>query len=160
YDWRGAINAMAQIPTAHEAALTMSFRFGDKIAHYANEVLKLLGSKYLLRGNPEKQGGVRDIAGPSAILCRTNAGGIVAITNALEAGITPSIAEKTVKQLDAYIAATKRLMAGKPVEYPIEFFGYASWDDVKVAVNFPEGEDLSMWVGLVEKFGIDQLEKV
>src|SRR5262249_9456708 len=56
YDWRGAINAMAQIPTAHEAALTMSFRFGDKIAHYANEVLKLLGSKYLLRGNPEKQG--------------------------------------------------------------------------------------------------------
>jgi L-asparaginase II len=35
YAWRGAVNAMQQLPL-HESRLTTSFRFGDAIADVAN----------------------------------------------------------------------------------------------------------------------------
>jgi superfamily I DNA/RNA helicase len=60
----------------------------------------------------------------------------------------------------AFCEATEKLMAGRTVEYPLEFFGYADWDDVKVAVNFEEGAELAQWVGLVQKYGVDELKRV
>ena len=75
YAWRGAVNAMQQMPL-HESRLTTSFRFGDAIADVANSLLGALNETVPLLGNPNVKSSVvnkphtkmRD-----AILCRTNA---------------------------------------------------------------------------------------
>ena len=41
YAWRGAVNAMQQLPLP-ESRLTTSFRFGDEIAQVANYLLGAL----------------------------------------------------------------------------------------------------------------------
>jgi superfamily I DNA/RNA helicase len=48
-------------------------------------------------------------------------------------------------------------MAGKPVDDPPEFYGFESWADLCAASAHPEGEELRTWVGLVTKYGIDDL---
>lgn len=49
YEWRGAVNAMAQI-SAPEYALTESFRFGPAIATLASRLLALLGENIRFAG--------------------------------------------------------------------------------------------------------------
>src|SRR6202012_871263 len=49
YEWRGAVNAMAQIH-APEFALTESFRFGPTCAALASRILALLGERTPVRG--------------------------------------------------------------------------------------------------------------
>ncbi|EXC53549.1 uvrD/REP helicase N-terminal domain protein, partial [Acinetobacter baumannii 99063] len=75
YAWRGAVNAMQQLPLP-ESRLTTSFRFGEAIADVANALLGGLNETVPLLGNPNQKSSVvnkphtkmRD-----AILCRTNA---------------------------------------------------------------------------------------
>ena len=51
YAWRGAVNAMQQLPLP-ESRLTTSFRFGESIAQNANAILGALNEKVPLLGNP------------------------------------------------------------------------------------------------------------
>lgn len=69
YGWRGAVNAMDHIKSAHECTLSQSFRFGPKIAEYANLALDLCESDLRIVG-----AGAGDRNHGDAILCRTNAG--------------------------------------------------------------------------------------
>lgn len=78
YAWRGATNAMQSVRTEHETTLSESFRFGSRIAEFANLVLanhcrsslRLIG-----RGKSELER-----QEPRAVICRTNAGVISAIS--------------------------------------------------------------------------------
>ncbi|EMI5621733.1 UvrD-helicase domain-containing protein, partial [Acinetobacter baumannii] len=51
YAWRGAVNAMQQLPLP-ESRLTTSFRFGEAIADVANALLGGLNETVPLLGNP------------------------------------------------------------------------------------------------------------
>jgi len=55
YEWRGAINAMAEISGCEEASLTQLVLFGTKIAAAASSVLATLGETKPLRGTPAAQ---------------------------------------------------------------------------------------------------------
>ncbi|CAB3801229.1 hypothetical protein LMG28138_04976 [Pararobbsia alpina] len=74
YEWRGAVNAMAQIDVP-ERALTESFRFGPTFAALASCVLALLGERTPIRGQ-DGIGSIMvedpNISPPvDAILCRS-----------------------------------------------------------------------------------------
>ncbi len=75
YAWRGAVNAMQQLPLP-ESRLTTSFRFGESIADIANHLLYGLNETIPLLGNPELNSKVVNkphTKQRDAILCRTNA---------------------------------------------------------------------------------------
>jgi hypothetical protein len=80
YEWRSAVNAMAQID-APECALTESFRFGPTFAALASRILALLGERTPVRGQ-DAIGSIMvedpSISPVDAILCRKN---VTAICN-------------------------------------------------------------------------------
>ncbi|MDI3258375.1 MAG: 3'-5' exonuclease [Sinobacteraceae bacterium] len=95
YGWRGSVNAMSAIPFDRELELTQSFRFGQPVADLASAVLRQMGSRVQLRGNPARktvivgEPGSRaafNDEGGNAILCRTNAGVIEAALIAMQDG--------------------------------------------------------------------------
>ena len=94
YEWRGAVNAMAQID-APECALTESFRFGATFAALASRLLALLGERTPIRGQETIGSIIVDdpaIAPPvDAILCRKNVTAIWQFAAGLEAGHRPAI---------------------------------------------------------------------
>lgn len=73
YAWRGAVNAMQKIETDNTVFLTQSFRFGQSVADIASGIIKTLGCKQAIRGNPTVKSRIEKLSAPNAILCRTNA---------------------------------------------------------------------------------------
>ncbi len=75
YAWRGAVNAMQQLPLP-ESRLTTSFRFGEEIAFNANALLGAFNETVPLLGNPHAQfqsGQQAPYQNAGCYLCRTNA---------------------------------------------------------------------------------------
>jgi len=83
YDWRGAINAMNQVKVDHRVLLSQSFRFGPAIAHAATEVIRRIGAKEPVRGNPSITSHLAKLR-PDAILSRSNAGVITHVLGSLK----------------------------------------------------------------------------
>lgn len=158
YEWRGALNAMVELPADVEARLSMSFRFGTAIADYATGILQLLGESVPLTGNPDRPGAVlsQGMDEPDTILCRTNSQLLAELSKALEAKRYPYIVGG-VTELQTYIRAVQKLMAGQPVESPLDFFGFENWDAVREASESEDGSDLRRWVKLVDDYGADEL---
>ncbi|WP_051979525.1 hypothetical protein [Edaphobacter aggregans] len=73
YEWRGAVNAMAQVSTPHHVLLSQSYRFGPAIATAATAILRSLGAKHPVRGLEAIQSHLA-VVHPQVILSRTNAG--------------------------------------------------------------------------------------
>lgn len=61
YGWRGAVDALAAFAFLPALPLTGCYRFGPTLAALPNEVLRLLGSPYLLdaKGRPREHDGVQ-----------------------------------------------------------------------------------------------------
>ena len=156
YEWRGAENAMVQLPADLEARLSTSFRFGPEISGYASSILALLGETVPLKGNPARKDALCEIDKPRAILTRTNGRLIEELMGALGRDQRPCVIGGTTELL-AYVDATEKLKAGLPVEYPMDFFGFKNWTEVVVAANSEDGGDLQRWVNLVEQYGTDAL---
>lgn len=81
YAWRGATNAMQSVQTPYTTTLSESFRFGPRIAEFANFVLETYCNSSLRltgRGKPAP-------SNSCAVICRTNAGVISALS-----GLNPS----------------------------------------------------------------------
>lgn len=159
YEWRGAKNAMVELPAEIECRLSTSFRFGPSIAGFATRILSLLGETVPLTGNPNRADHVGPLTTkPRAILCRTNARLLEELMHALEAGESPYVVGGT-DETKRWLDAAESLKAGVPVDNPIEFFGYADWNAVCAAAETDEGADLKRIVKVIDAHGINGLRK-
>lgn len=151
YEWRGAVNAMEQIPNCEEVALTMSFRFGNVLATEASRVLATLGERRPLVGNPHVSSVIRGIGDADAVLARTNATVILEVLEASNRGRRAAVVGGT-KDLQRLLSDVFNLKAGKPGSCP-EFFGFRSWEEVIHFAGTEEGENLRTFVQMVETHG-------
>jgi hypothetical protein len=150
YEWRGAVNAMDRIDTRHETSLTQSFRFGSAIAEAATKVLRALGEKQAIQGNPKVASRLGKVEA-DAVLCRTNANVIDEVLRALGEGGAPCVVGGTSDAL-RLLEGVSRLKRGQSTDVP-EFFGFSSWRDVVAFSESDEGEQLRTFVRLVERHG-------
>jgi len=154
YEWRGAVNAMEAVRSAHSTSLTRSFRFGDAIAHAASAVLRTLGETNPISGNPLLASYIgTDHA--DAILARTNASVIAVVISTLEEGKRPFVVGGTA-DIVRMLRGVQDLRLGQPSDVP-EFFGFANWNEVIEFSRSGDGEHLRTFVKLVENFGEAQL---
>jgi hypothetical protein len=155
YEWRGAINAMEKIEGCDEVFLTQSFRFGNAIADAATRVLHSLGETETVRGTPTISSAIASTGHTKVVLARTNATVILEVLNAIDANRRPHVVGGT-KELKRLLSDVYELKQGKPATCP-EFFGFTSWADVVAFSETEEGEDIRMFVQLVEKHGENKL---
>lgn len=151
YEWRGAINAMESVETDAEAFLTRSFRFGDAIADAATSILRLLGEERSVIGNPERTTRISATGSTETILCRTNAGVVAVVIEALAAGKTPYVVGG-VSELIRMLEDVSKLKASIPSECA-EFFGFKDWQEVVDFSGSDEGESLRSFVNIVQTYG-------
>ena len=159
YEWRGAQNAMVELPAEVESRLTTSFRFGERIADNASRILWLLDEELPLRGNPAKRDALCPVPAPDAVLCRNNSTLLAELFDAIEKGVRPHIVGGVREVLD-YVGASEKLMEGRAVERPLEFFGFANWHQVVKAANDEDDKDLKRWVKLIEDHTPSRLRAV
>lgn len=159
YEWRGAVNAMKALPGSSESRLTTSFRFGTAIAGHATRILALLGETVPLRGNPEKASAIGECDDVTAILCRTNARLIEEVIGSVDRGQNPYVIGGVRELLDM-IGAAEKLMDGKTVDYPLDFFGFKNWEEVRVHAEKTEGKDIRRIVRTIDEHGPAQLRSV
>ncbi|MYW03487.1 UvrD-helicase domain-containing protein [Streptomyces sp. SID3343] len=156
YEWRGARDALARFikAGAEELLLSQSFRFGPAVASEANAWLYWVGGPLRLRGHDATESLVEDVPDPDAILCRTNAGAMGVVLEALAAGRRTALVGGSgpIKML-AY--AARDLQAGKPTDHP-ELSGFGTWGQLG---EYAEEEDGSMrvLVDLVDQHGPDRI---
>lgn len=154
YEWRGAVNAMERIATPHETFLTTSFRFGDRIASAASQVLKRLNEGRPLTGNHNVTSFLSSDT-HDAIICRTNASVISVVLQELADGGRPYVVGGT-GELIRMLRGVQDLKRNEPSDVA-EFFGFANWDEVVEHSNTPEGQSLKTFVKLVENHGETRL---
>ena len=153
YEWRGAVNALADFEAmgAQVAYLTQSFRFGDTIAEVANGLLTRLGAELRIQGFGQVASVVGPIAEPTAILTRTNAGAIRALLASLADGQKPHLVGGGADVI-AFAEAALDLQEGRSAQYG-ELACFADWAEVEYYVeNEPQGADLKLMVKLVNEF--------
>lgn len=154
YEWRGAVNAMDTIATDHTTSLTMSFRFGDRIAHAASKVLQLLGEAERIHGNPALESRIGPVT-PNAILARSNANAIAATIDCLDQGRLPHLVGGNGEMVEM-LRGVQDLKSGQQSTVP-EFFGFQNWTEVVEFARSGDGQDLLAFVNLVEARGEKQL---
>ncbi|OLL31773.1 DNA helicase [Burkholderia sp. SRS-W-2-2016] len=162
YEWRGAVNAMAQIE-APEHALTESFRFGPTIAALASRLLGLMGEQVPVRGQDSINSiGVEDpLDAPpvDAILCRKNVSAIWHFASGIEAGHKPSI-RMSPAEIVAYADGADALLAGRRAFRPAAFSLFETWKDAQSFARSTAGADLLPIVRIVDELGTGYLRSL
>lgn len=151
YEWRGAVNAMASVATHGEAFLTRSFRFGDAVASAATSILRVLGETRSVLGDPTKNTRIASSGLTRTVLCRTNAGVVSVVVDALAEGRKPHVVGG-VSDLIRMLEDVGQLKRSIPAECP-EFFGFKDWAEVVEFSESEEGESLRSFVGIVQAYG-------
>lgn len=151
YEWRGAVNAMATVETDAEALLTRSFRFGNSVADAATSILKVLGEKRRVLGNPHRDTRITATGMTQTILCRTNAGVVAMVVEALTEGRRPHVVGG-VNDLIRMLEDVGRLKRPIPAECS-DFFGFKDWAEVVEFAQSDEGESLRSFVKIVSAHG-------
>lgn len=160
YAWRGAVNAMQQLPLP-ATRLTTSFRFGDEIASVANSLLGGLNETVPLLGNPDRNS--KAVNKPhtkmrDAILCRTNARAMELLLSGLVQGEKVGLQADHAK-LNRFVDAASLLKQGKRVVDVPELAWFNSWHDVHEYCETNDGSDIKPLVKLVDDHGTDPLKK-
>ncbi|UWM52098.1 UvrD-helicase domain-containing protein [Streptomyces carpaticus] len=142
YAWRGARDALGRFRDglgAPELTLSQSFRFGPAIADTANVWLALIDAPLRLRGWDGAESTVGSVEDPDAVLCRTNAGAIAVVLDALAAGRRVALVGggDDAKRL---AWAAEALMQGRQTDHP-ELMAFTSWSQVR---EYAEDEDGSL----------------
>lgn len=151
YEWRGAVNAMASVATEAEAALTRSFRFGETVAAAANSILTRLGETRAVVGAPNRDTRIVATGRTGTILCRTNAGVVTVVIDALTKNRSPHVVGG-VTDLLRMLDDVGKLKRSIPGESP-EFFGFNDWHEVVDFAESEEGESLRSFVNIVTANG-------
>jgi superfamily I DNA/RNA helicase len=158
YSWRGAVNAMKRIESRHVSRLTQSFRFGHAIADAANEVLELLESPARIRGNPRIRSVIRSVKDPEAILCRTNAGAIDQLIDAIADG-KKAVLQGGTRELAGLVRGIEELKKGNRPSHP-ELILFASYDQLLEYADTEMGQDFASVLSLMESHSADELLRV
>ncbi len=156
YAWRGAVNAMDRVRTRHTSHLTRSFRFGPVIAQAASRVLRELGEKRPVRGNPA----VTSVLGgddPQAVLCRSNAT-VLETVAALASRCRVAVVGGTA-DLERLLDDAERLSRGRPARDPL-LRGYRSWAAVVQASREEDARELRRLVRPVQRHGVAGLAAI
>ncbi len=154
YEWRGAVNAMDEIMTAHELKLTQSFRFGPAIADVANPILRKLGEEQPLIGNSARQSRI-GITRPQAILARTNSNLIVRFIDLIDKGKRVAIQGGSDEQL-AILKEMQKIRNGFGSSLS-EFLGIRTWEELKSFTETDEGQSFGTLVKLADTHTIPKL---
>jgi len=162
YDFRGAVNAMAQV-SAETVYLTQSFRFGPEVAAGANELLQLLGPKKPLRGTAGIASRLLWSTSTTpepvdALLVRTNATGIG------EALYCFSQGQKVCLQINGqeilhFCDAAEALLAGR-TPASLQFSLFSNWAEFVEYSETAAGADYAKLVKLTEDYGVDSLRAI
>lgn len=162
YEWRGAVDALAQLSTPHRLPLQQSFRFGPRIAEEANLILQALESPWRLYGNPGMDSRVvSPIPSPDCVLTRTNAGSVAELFRAVEQGTRTAIVGGT-GELERMADGADALQRGEPTSHP-ELMAFSSWREVLQYVEDEENSDsteLRTLVTLVNEHGTRAIREV
>lgn len=154
YAWRGAVNALASVPTENRAFLTKSFRFGQEIADVANILLEELAADLRLVGNPDINSVVGPLPQAKATLTRTNATAVRSTIEAQTQGKTTHLIGGG-GEMAAFARGAEALKLGKKTTH-YDLACFDTWDEVVSYANKdPQGDDLKLNVSLVEEFGTD-----
>jgi hypothetical protein len=89
------------------------------------------------------------------VLARTNATVILEVLNAIDASLRPHVVGGT-EELKRLLSDVYELKQGNPATCP-EFFGFTNWAEVVAFAETEGGEDIRMFVQLVEKHGEGKL---
>lgn len=164
YEWRGAVNALADFEAmgANIAYLTQSFRFGDAVAEVANGLLGRLDAKLRVRGFGQVASTVGPVAEPEAVLTRSNAGAVRIVLSEMDRGRRTHLVGGSAEVV-GFCKAALDLQNGRPTTHP-ELACFDSWMAVQqYVVDDDQGEDLRLMVKLIDEFGaqriIDALER-
>lgn len=153
YAWRGAQMSMDAYGGRH-TALTMSFRFGDAIADYANRWLTLMGADLRLRGRPGAKSSVfaAEKRTPEAVLTRTNAGAILEIVQSQQSGHATGIAgERKAVEIRELAQAALSLQTKGRTSHP-ELDAFSSWNQVIEYAESDDGADMKPLVDVIERY--------
>jgi hypothetical protein len=154
YEWRGAVNAMADFEAmgARVAFLSQSFRFGDAVAEIANGLLERLDARLRVKGFGPVASTIGPVAEPDAILCRSNAGAVRSLIGAIQSGRKVHLVGGTA-EIVSFCKAALRLQGGQSTQHA-ELAMFSTWDEVARYVEEEEqGADLKLNVKLVDQFG-------
>jgi hypothetical protein len=154
YEWRGAVNAMDQVPSKHRVLLSQSFRFGEAIAHAATAVIRSIGATKPLRGLATLPSDLAPVR-PDVILARSNTGVIGSLLQCLQRGVSCHVLGGT-RELERLLEDVKRVKQGATAQSS-ELLGFATWKDVMSFSAQGEGEYLRGLVSLVQEYGEDTM---
>lgn len=164
YEWRGARDSLGRLERVYGAPvrwLTRSFRFGPAIAEAGNQWLKVLGTPLRIEGDPNRVStvGAFDPTARHAVLCRTNAGVIEEVLDAMERGYPVAVAGG-VNDILALVEACGKLKQGRRPTHP-DLMVFDSWYRLLEYVSSEECDDgaLRTVVKLVEAHGVDELAR-
>ncbi|MFB7617799.1 UvrD-helicase domain-containing protein [Kitasatospora sp. NPDC056181] len=157
YAWRGARDALGTFERelgAQLSTLSQSFRFGPAVADAANQWLYLVGTDLRLTGWGGCESTTGPVDDPDAILCRTNAGAVGVVLEALKAGRKVALVGGggDMKRL---AWAARDLQNGRVTDHP-ELLAFPTWSAVR---EYAEEEDgsLKVLVKLIDDYGAEEI---
>ncbi|MGW4034507.1 UvrD-helicase domain-containing protein [Streptomyces sp. NPDC004838] len=155
YGWRGARDVMTGFD-GHPLSLSLSFRFGPRLAEEANRWLDIAGAPIRLSGATSIPTEIAPVDDPDAVLCRTNTGAIADVLKHLAAGRRVALAGGG-ESLAALATAARDLKEGRRPWHP-ELLLFPSWGELQdYAEHDPAGGDLKPFVDLVDQHGPEAL---
>lgn len=157
YGWRGAVDAMTNF-AGQRLVLSQSFRFGPAIAEVANAWLARLDAPLRLSGFDAIESKIEPLDAPDALLCRTNAAAIQYALGYQAEGKRVALVGGTA-QIKAMAEAARDLMNKKRTSHP-ELLAFSSWGEVCDYANEAEGQDLKVFVNLINNYGVDAIIRV
>ena len=160
YAWRGAVNAMQQLPLP-SSRLTQSFRFGESIADVANVFLTQLGETVPLHGRDDLKSVVNTQPFPkkrNAILCRTNARAMELLLSGLVQGNKVAL-QADHERLARFVDAANALRQGRRVFDVPELSWFNSWHEVHEYCETNDGSDIKPLVRLIDEHGTEPLKR-
>lgn len=148
----GSIDALStleeEMPDAHRATLTRSFRFGTSIANYANDVLGAIGESLRLRGLDSIDSAVRiyesgntpiDWDTTDCVLVRTNASAIAFAESAQQRGVPYRLRINEHEVLNL-MSDLRRIESGaRPTSYKLA--PVRTMEDLHAMLQAPETEN-------------------
>lgn len=162
YGWRGAVNALEDLDLP-QFSLSQSFRFGQNVGDLASSVLDLLDNKIPVKGLRGKETVVDydgDGAPPDVYLCRTNAGAMQVLVEAIERGERTAIDAKSMGEFKSWADAASVLLEkkGRP-SHPI-LGTFNTWGEFVDFTESPYGGEFRTFANLVNEYGVDYIKKL